>query len=567
MRGRAFTGTNALANLNGVNLKAGANTVGPGNVISGNTTAGIYLESAFLAAAKALPARIIGNLIGTDATGTRTIANRIYGIYLNEPTSSGDLIGGPLPGGGNLISGNASYGLNVNNPGAVVQGNLIGTDLTGLRPLANGAIGNFAYANQLGGGSGASNYVVGGVLAAERNVVSGNNGIGLSVNGANCQVLGNFIGVGVDGQTLVTNSGVGLFVSGAANRIGAAGAGNVLSGNGGSGLLLAGTNHTVQGNFIGTDASGTGVLTNGYAGIYLSACSASLIGGTQPGEGNVIAHNSGAGVHVTDGVGNRILGNAIFQNGSLGILLGFSPTPLANDALDADTGPNQLQNFPVLAAITNGNRSLTGALASEPNKTYRLEFFASRLPAASGYGDGETLLGAADVTTDANGNAPFNLLFTTPLPNGQFLSATATDPDGNTSEFGLALLIPTVVVDTDSDGLPDEWELRYFATLTGASPAADGDNDRATNLAEFLAGTDPTAPNSVLRIQSLRFQNGWVITFLSATNKAYHLQGSTNLIQWINLATNLPGTGNLVAVTDTNASRPRFNYRLQVVPP
>jgi hypothetical protein len=180
------------------------------------------------------------------------------------------------------------------------------------------------------------------------------------------------------------------------------------------------------------------IVGNGGDGVTLIGSSHDMIGGTAPGAGNVIAHNLGNGVTVGLNVldaalDDGILGNAIYSNGKLGIDLG-NDGPTANTPGGPHSGPNDLQNTPVLTgASSSGNVTVLGTLNAAPNTTFRIEFFAN----AAGTGQGQTYLGSLSVTTDANGNAALN--FATDLAAlGQAITATATDPNGNTSEFSAA---------------------------------------------------------------------------------------------------------------------------------
>ena len=134
-----------------------------------------------------------------------------------------------------------------------------------------------------------------------------------------------------------------------------------------------------------------------------------------------------------------IRGNRIFNNGLLGIDLttasgvdGVTP----NDPGDADIGPNDLQNYPVLTGATPV--SVAGTLNSTPDRTFTLEFFSNSECDPSGYGEGETFqptTAPATVTTDGSGDAAFTFTFASAIPEGQFITATATNLDGSTSEF------------------------------------------------------------------------------------------------------------------------------------
>jgi hypothetical protein len=132
-----------------------------------------------------------------------------------------------------------------------------------------------------------------------------------------------------------------------------------------------------------------------------------------------------------------VLGNSIFSNGGLGIsFANQGPTP--NDVGDADIGPNNRQNFPLLTSATvqsGGGVTIKGTLNSLPNATYRIEFFGNQALDSTLNGEGQTYLGFIDVTTDASGNASFNA----PVASGGLITSTATDAAGNTSEFSQSI--------------------------------------------------------------------------------------------------------------------------------
>ncbi len=153
-------------------------------------------------------------------------------------------------------------------------------------------------------------------------------------------------------------------------------------------------------------------------------------------ESNTLSLNGAAGVRVVSGAGNAIRSNLIFDNGSLGIDLG-NPGAAPNDAGDPDAGANNLQNFPIITRAMPGTGSVTlqGRLNGAANTAFALEFFANANCDPSGFGEGATLLGSASATTDGTGDATFDAAFASAAPEGNFVSATATDAAGNTSEF------------------------------------------------------------------------------------------------------------------------------------
>ena len=237
-----------------------------------------------------------------------------------------------------------------------------------------------------------------------------------------------------------------------------------------AGIGIAGTDTSgivVEGNSIGVGADGHTPIPNGYGVWLFGGTSNNTIGGTAAGAGNVIADNDSAGVLLDQyylapiTTGNAILGNSIYNNGGLGIDINRTPLgqgpdgPNPNDPGDADVGNNNLQNYPVLTSVVSGSGSTTiqGTLNSTPNSTFRVEFFSNTTVDPSGYGEGEHYLGFANVTTDASGNASFNITLAA-ATGGEFITATATDSAGNTSEFSLAFLTPLNSPPTANAGGP-----------------------------------------------------------------------------------------------------------------
>jgi hypothetical protein len=267
----------------------------------------------------------------------------------------------------------------------------------------------------------------------------------LSVGGNVIQ--GNFIGADISGTMELGNGGDGLLIVGAPGNIiggSALGQRNLISGNALHGIEImfaSATANIIQGNLIGTAINGISPLGNGAHGVFVAAsASDNLIGAPMAGRGNTIAFNSGGGVVVDSGGGNAVLSDAIFSNGGLGIDLGddgVSP----NDLDDVDAGANDVQNFPVLASVTtgSGNTIIQGSLNSTAGTAFQLEFFVSPVCDPSGFGEGQTPLGITTVTTNAMGTASFTAVFPVAVPLGQFITATATDPGNNTSEFSRCL--------------------------------------------------------------------------------------------------------------------------------
>ena len=291
------------------------------------------------------------------------------------------------------------------------------------------------------------------------------NGIFLESLGGN-HIEGNFLGTDPSGTLARPNTNTGVFVRSPNNTIGGVspGARNVISGNAPydgayvSAAFVPGlTDGTViEGNFIGTQADGIAPLGNARNGVTITHDSAlTTVGGASAGAGNRIAFNGdeGVGVHAT-GTGNAIRSNSIFANGALGIdLNGDGPTP--NDSLDTDTGPNDYQNFPIIQSVTNGATThIVGKLDSTPATTFDLDFYAN--PACSNFPreflEGQTYLGSSQVTTDGSGHATFDVTLPVATEAGARISATATDPSGNTSEFSQRIIFSIAPTSGDSAG-------------------------------------------------------------------------------------------------------------------
>lgn len=396
------------------------------------------------------------------------------------------------------FAGFTSSGISLSgSPGDTIQDCYIGTTANGLAAAANGGNGINVTA---------SSCTIGGVGVTQRNVISGNGGTGINISNANKTVVqGNYIGVGSDGTTAIANVFDGIdLTSSVGNQIGgiAAGAGNVISGNGFDGIFIfvgGSTGDAIQGNFIGTDATGTVAVANGSDGILIQDGGSVTIGGTG-NAGNVISGNGGSGIYLLGsnaknisiagnligvatggtaavpnkgpgitsngaasdviGGGNVTLGNVIANNGSLGnqagvfILSGQGIELLSNSIHDnanggiflsqganAPDGVNS-QPAPVLtsaqtaAGTTEIKGSLTVPAASGANDNFTIQFFDNTAPDAAGKFEGPTLIGQIVVTADLNGNAPFDVRLPAGVNIGDNITATATQQQvQNTSEF------------------------------------------------------------------------------------------------------------------------------------
>ncbi|MBI2432645.1 MAG: immunoglobulin domain-containing protein, partial [Candidatus Hydrogenedentes bacterium] len=393
----------------GTNNVIGGNGAGEGNLVSGNSTSGVELNSVS-------GDTIQGNIIGLDVTGTVILGNGETGVWLDAAANNN--IGGNTAGARNIISGN-NGGLRLTgtfSTGNTIRGNYIGTDISG-----TSAAGNLTFGISVEEGS--SN-TLGGAGAGTGNVVSGNGGTGIVLADASDNIVrGNLIGTNAAGTLALGNSVRGISIEGLSgnNILGgaAAGAGNLISGNSGHGIFMGFSNvqgTSILGNKIGVDAAGTGFLSNNGSGIFLDATSDNVVGGVAAGEANIIAGNALDGVTVDSGVRNAIRGNSIHAN--------------LEDGIDLLNGGNVGFAAPV---ITD-----TGPVTGTAPANATIDIFVDT--------EGEGRVYKTTVVADASGN--FNSGVNLEPDAGNNVTATATNGNGNTSEFSAPFLLePQLVVD------------------------------------------------------------------------------------------------------------------------
>ena len=399
--GTDISGTKALGILGGIwvastsgtspNQIVGGTEAGATNVIatSGGDNIKVTVQSGIL---------IQGNLIGTNAAGTSVLASNSNGVVFTG--AMGCTVGGTTPDAPNLISTGTRVGVSFDSTSSagLVQQNFIGTDIS-----VTNALGNSNGVN-IGGNS----CTVGGAVTGASNIISGNNGNGVSVSGSNNLVLSNYIGTDETATVDLGNRSDAVTVTGSNNRIGdTEGHGNIMAFSkfGSRGLAISGSNNVVQHNGIGTNADGDS-LGNSADGVAISG-SNNTIGGTEDGAGNIIAFNGFYGVFIGGGTGNVVRRNSIFGNAVLGI-----------------------GNFAANSAKTPTLSGTTGALTgATPNTSFIIEFFANETCAGPGFEQAKNFIGDLTVMTDASGNASFN------LPAGPSITATASATGLNTSSL------------------------------------------------------------------------------------------------------------------------------------
>lgn len=619
-------GTGSLFNTgHGVQLaqaratRIGGTGAGERNVISGNQGYGILVE-----AGETYSNLIAGNFIGTRSNGFATVSNTLGGVRVE---SWGTLIGGPTTNARNVVAGNGGPGLLITGAEAsntVVQNNHLGVMASGQAASPNGGDG----VRVAGGASGTT---IGGAGAG--NLIGGNGQNGVFITGSStrqARVSGNLIGTyagGTNGGG--RNAHFGIRVSQAADHvIGGtnAGEGNLICANLHGGILVeTGALVRVWGNRIGADATGYGPLGNASNGILLRATADATVGGDGPYAGNLVADhdqfgvwillstgsvvrgnmigtaadglqnlgNAGHGILVS-GVSNSIIGNRIAwaQNPSsdgVSVSLGSAFTRLLDNVLfsngsfngqavdleddgptlndpapDADGGVNLRQNYPLITNATReGATVLAGYLSSSNSTTFTVQFFASDIP------QGGAFLGSTSVTTSASGTGVFLVSYAYLLPTSALLHATATDPQGRTSEYSPGVT-NRAGNDVDGDGLPDSWEQQHFGTLTNGA-AGNVDGDAYDNLAEFIADTQPTNAASFFELFSITRAGSTAIVQVlpAAPGRLHQLESHTNPAggaHWTPLGSPQAGDGGLLALPDGDTDRHR-DYRVRLALP
>lgn len=344
---------------------------------------------------------------------------------------SGCTIGGTGVTQRNVISGNGGNGIRSDTNKTVIQGNYIGVGRDGTTKVANGSDG-IDLENSVGD-------QIGGIAAGVGNVIAGNtfDGIFIFVGGSTGDTIqGNFIGTDATGTVAVPNGDAGVFIQSAANVVigGPNTAGNVISGNG-YGIYLLGTNTkniSIAGNKIGVDASGAVALPNKLAGIWVNGGNNSVIGGGNVTLGNIIANN---GIQAS-GPGVEI------QSGTNVEILTNSIHDNANGGIFLSPGANGDLPAPVLtsAQTAAGQTEVVGTLSVDPatgaGDNFVIQFFANPAADPAGKFEGQTFLGQTIVTADANGNAQFDVRLTLGTTVGFNITATTTQQVvQNTSEF------------------------------------------------------------------------------------------------------------------------------------
>ncbi|MEJ2628179.1 MAG: NosD domain-containing protein [bacterium] len=462
------------------------------NIISGNGRHGIRVSS--LAGDSN---RIVGNFIGTDISGTFSVPNQGNGIVLSSGAKA-NIIGGVEEGAGNLISGNKESGIwfyNEDTEGNQVIGNLIGTDVTGELPLKNNEDGIFI-------GYGSKNNQIGGSGEFDGNIISGNGRMGIYISGEGTEynrIQGNYIGLNASGDDTIPNY-IGIEISSNHNRIGgrANTEGNIISGNKSYGIHLTyADSNEVFGNIIGTTIAFDSLGSNGSSGISLYDCSGNIIGGEDQKYRNIIVNSGYQGIELSgsDTKYNAISGNYIgtdpneeksLPNDPEGIYIGYGAS--YNTIGPANViAYNLHEGIVVQDSASVGNTITMNSIYNNRDMGISLLFNANQKIQKPIIQVGENVSGTApplstveifsgpdeegkDFESSVTANDAGTFIWEG-TPAGSWVTATATDTAGNTSEFSSAWLMGGIVVTTTTD--TGEGSLRWAINQSNLTRQAD----------------------------------------------------------------------------------------------
>jgi hypothetical protein len=431
-----------------------------------------------------------GNRIGTDAAGTAALGNGGHGFLAGRVNALELLSNHVSANGGSGVVVRDTFNLSrYTRIQATLSGNRIGTNKAGTIPMGNAGNG-IELINAANVTVGGPNPLVSRVIypyevgfprvippGTVQNLISANGGHGLYVASSgtaarpsNIRIINNLIGSAISEQATFGNGGSGVYLAGVVGATvggthtvappgpftGTHAVGNVISGNAGDGITIASLGTTpsrqniVERNTIGRlPRAPEGRFGNAGWGIAIVNSSDNRVGGPAAAVQNSIAYNGRGGVLVrSDGAAanqNRLSANSIFANQGPAIDLqpGAGATP--NDHRDLDEGANHLQNYPTITGVERAGETTNVRFRLQvPSRGFRVELFASSSPDATAHGEGERFLGAAVVTTGPAGDVTGTISVpSSAIPPRSWLTVTATDTFGNTSEFSPAVSAAT----------------------------------------------------------------------------------------------------------------------------
>ena len=496
---------------------------------------------------------IAGNYIGTDPSGGTDLGNSGNGIQIID--GANNTIGGGSAADRNVVSGNGGEGIRVDGAlatGNMIRGNYVGTSASGTADLGNSASGiyirkapgNLIIQNLVSGNDGFAGIAIcgsgvafpcgGGAAGTQTSNASGNiiQGNLVGTNGAGSAAIGNTQkGVSIDGAP---NTLVGGPLGGDRNVIAAtlAGPGLVIFNPGADGSLI-------RGNYIGTDAAGTGPLGNNGPGVLLAAGANTVVSGrdddrTAP---NRIMFNAGDGIQVSGGGPHKLRINRFDANGGLGI----------RDSGESLPGAPQLTG----ASVSDGVVSVTGTFNGVPGSAYTIDLYVSTACDPSGFGEGSQWFGAFVVTPNGNGVASLNGGFGgSVVAAGQVVTALATEGD--------------LITTPDGNGSTSPFSSCQMAVPPGfafSAPAAGGNG----HVYEYVPAPGPwTTARDAALLRTFRGVPGHLATITSAFENGVvaGLRFNGDLRGWIGLTDETVNgtftwvTGEPLVYTNWNAGEP-----------
>ena len=518
----AFAGAVFLAaNLQAATFLVNDNGTASDAAIDGNclTAGGVCTLRAAIQEANATLTLDVINFSGSMTIVESALPIITEPVRIDGQTSAVVIEGTPITLGGTsdgsrilrlTIRNSPSGGILINSAGVMVAGNTItANQLFGVRATsANATIGGDGDgdANVISGTtSGSGVEILAGPASIIANTITTNATHGISIVGDGVEVRSNVVS---------GNAGTGILLNG---TTGATIEANVVSANGAGIILQDGSANTFHANFIGTDLSGTADLGNAGTGLRVIASNAAASQNTI--STNVVAFNL-IGIEILEDGSqadqNRLTTNQVFDNDESGVDLARidgDPGPTLNDPGDADTGANDFQNFPEITCISGDGSSTTfmGTLGSQPSTAYRIEIFSN---AACQSSSGRTYLGFTDVTTDAGGSAAINVTLPVGLPVGTPVTATATDPNGNTSEYSACGFVADGALVIQPQYLAGEADGTATITVTRGAVPEPATVDYAVTNGTATASADFTAVNGTLTFAACETTKSFTVPIL-----------------------------------------------------
>jgi len=374
-----------------------------------------------------------GLFVGTNVDGSQTLGELSRGF--NIQVSNSVSIGGVVPEDRNLISARRHSIFLGTGEGHEVKGNIIGLDASGLVSLGD----HTAPAVQLGS---VDNSHIGDNTPQSRNIINSNVPLFLSHSNSN-QVLNNYFGVSVSGESVLESKGIRILNS-SNNQVGLPGSGNVIASTAvGVSIIALGesvisTSNKIQSNNIGVNFEGQKLNLGeqpGWRGVNIVG-NDNTVGGNNLDEANkIVGFREGVIVDSPreNSEGNLIRLNTFDVSSRVIELLGVNAID-PNDALDIDEGSNGLQNHPVLTEARESG--VRGTLSSAPSESYILDIYAGSSCSTSGHGVIGEFLSSINVTTNENGWVDFEYLSDLPI-DANFVAITASNLSENNTSCSL----------------------------------------------------------------------------------------------------------------------------------